>query len=274
MSFSKIKNYSLWVRLSLFVLTLLFVWLPFLLLVYFWLGNKDANLTTIVTMAILLLIFLFLIPIWGKKVYDNSAIFASYGLVNSRKNVFYLGKGLVVGFTFTWLLFIFEYLCGWLTFHAPQMALPRLVIEGFMSALGIAFAEELFFRGWLLWEMERDYSFTSSSIVNAVIFATLHFLKPVGEILRTIVTFPALVLLGYILIVAKRSHQNLLGITIGLHGGLVWGYYVINVGQIVTYNQQVPSWITGIDNNPIAGIMGIIFLFLLLYLIKKPVNQN
>ena len=106
-------------------------------------------------------------------------------------------------------------------------------------------------------------------MINSIIFASLHFIKPLTEIIRTSVTFPALVLLGYILVVAKRSHKNLLGISIGLHGGLVWGYYLINVGQIVKYNDKLPSWITGIDNNPIAGIMGLIFLSALLYLIKS-----
>jgi hypothetical protein len=59
---------------------------------------------------------------------------------------------------------------------------------------------------------------------------------------------------------AKRSHQNLLGICIGIHGGLVWVYYILNVGKILHYTNKVPVWITGIDQNPIAGIMGLLFL--------------
>ena len=269
MSFSNIKNYPLWLRLGLFVLTLLFLWFPFVLFIYLVLGTKDANLTTIVTMAILFVIFLFLVPAWGKKIYDNPSVFKSFGLVSSKRNLLYLGKGLLIGFAFTWLLFAVEYVFGWISFQSPSIAVTKLVIEGFISALGIAFAEELFFRGWLLFEIERDFSLSSSSVINSIIFASLHFIKPLAEIIRTIVTFPALVLLGYILVVAKRSHKNLLGISIGLHGGLVWGYYLINVGQIVKYNDKVPYWITGIDNNPIAGIMGLIFLLVLLYLIKS-----
>ena len=59
-----------------------------------------------------------------------------------------------------------------------------------------------------------------------------------------------------------------MGICIGLHGGLVWGYYIINVGEMVRYNDRVPVWVTGIDNNPIAGVMGLIFLSGLLLVIK------
>lgn len=59
-----------------------------------------------------------------------------------------------------------------------------------------------------------------------------------------------------------------MGISIGIHSGLVWGYYIVNVGQMVKYNNLVPSWITGIDKNPIAGVMGISFLLILLYSLK------
>jgi len=42
------------------------------------------------------------------------------------------------------------------------------------------------------------------------------------------------------------------------------------VGEMITYTEKVPQWITGIDKNPIAGIIGLIFLSMLLYIIKLP----
>jgi hypothetical protein len=68
---------------------------------------------------------------------------------------------------------------------------------------------------------------------------------------------------------AKRSHFQHLGITIGIHGGLVWGYYILNVGQLVIYTGTVPPWITGIDGNPIAGLMGLFFLGILAVIMRK-----
>jgi membrane protease YdiL (CAAX protease family) len=269
LSFSQIKNYPLWLRLGLFLLTLASLWAPFVLLVYFLIGTKDANLTTIVTMGILFILFLCLLPVWGKKIYANPNIFKTYGLVNSSQNFHYWGKGLMIGFSLAWLLFIVEAMLGWVSFQTPSISLPILILEGFISSLGIALAEELFFRGWLLDEIERDFSAFNSNVISSLIFACLHFIKPIAEIIRTSVTFPALALLGYILVVAKRSHKNLLGICIGLHGGLVWAYYIINVGEIIEYHERVPSWITGIDNNPIAGVMGLIFLSALLYFLAK-----
>jgi hypothetical protein len=55
----------------------------------------------------------------------------------------------------------------------------------------------------------------------------------------------------------------------GLHGGLVWGYYILNVGELVKYSDTVPTWITGIDRNPLAGVMGILFLILLVLWNKR-----
>jgi membrane protease YdiL (CAAX protease family) len=264
----RIKNYPFIVRLGIFILTLGLFWLPFAVPIYYFVGEKDPNLTTIITMAILFVIFLFIVKFWGKYIYKNQHIFKYYGLVNSQKFYQNLFKGLLIGFTFTWLLFTVESLLGWVRFQSPTMAFPRLILEGFMSAIAIGFAEELFFRGWLLSELERDFSLSTSAFLSSLMFAIAHFIKPLSEIIRTMVTFPALLLLGYTLVVAKRSHHNLLGISIGLHSGLVWGYYVLNVGEMITYLDRVPQWITGIDKNPIAGIMGLVFLSILLLIIK------
>ncbi|NJN20901.1 MAG: LPXTG cell wall anchor domain-containing protein [Leptolyngbya sp. RL_3_1] len=42
----------------------------------------------------------------------------------------------------------------------------------------------------------------------------------------------------------------------GLHGGLVWAYYQVTVGELITPTGLVPAWITGIQGNPLAGVMG------------------
>jgi membrane protease YdiL (CAAX protease family) len=65
------------------------------------------------------------------------------------------------------------------------------------------------------------------------------------------------------------SEGDRLGIPIGLHAGLVWGYYIVNVGQLIEYSNQVPVWVTGIDGNPIAGVMGLLFLSGLTGMIMK-----
>jgi membrane protease YdiL (CAAX protease family) len=266
---TKIKSYSAPARLGLFVLTLLVIWLPFATPIYLLISDKDPNLTTILTMGLLFIALIILLIFWGKYVYNKQNLFKVYGLIGNGKNLRYLSKGLIIGWAFTAILFITESWFGWLKFNPPIYSPIQLIFEGLMSALAIAFGEELIFRGWLLEELDKDYDPQIIPLINALAFAILHFIKPISEIIRTIVNFPAYVLLGLTLVWAKRSHQNLLGICIGLHAGLVWGYYIFNVGEMLQYTNKVPPWITGIDRNPIAGIMGLLFLTILSILMKK-----
>jgi membrane protease YdiL (CAAX protease family) len=136
------------------------------------------------------------------------------------------------------------------------------ILPGALTAFGIGFAEELLFRGWLLTELEQDYGKGRSLIISSLIFAILHFIRPIKDILATWVQFPGLVILGIDLVWARRTHQNRIGQSMGLHTGFVWGYYVIDVSDLLTTTNQVPEWITGIGSNPVAGLMGIIFLLL------------
>ena len=76
--------------------------------------------------------------------------------------------------------------------------------------------------------------------------------------------------LGMALVWARRSPTGLpgkrlsrLGYPIGLHAGLIWGYYIVNVGGLSEYTGQAPEWVTGIDRNPLAGLLGVILLGLI-----------
>ncbi|MEA5511412.1 type II CAAX endopeptidase family protein [Crocosphaera sp. UHCC 0190] len=270
-NFTTIANYPAPLRLGIFIIFLLLVWLPLAIPLYFLLKN-DPNLTTIVTMGTLYLEFVGLLFIWNQTVYNISNWWQVYGLVFTRKNGIELLNGLSIGLLFTFSLFSLEAILGWVNFVQPSASLIRIVFEGLLSALGIGLAEELFFRGWLLEELKRDYSPKIVIFSNAIIFATLHFLKPLEEIIRTFPQFPALVLLGLTLVLAKWGQGNRLGICIGLHGGLVWGYYILNVGKLLNYTGKVSPLMTGIDNNPIAGVMGLIFLGILSICMGKKTN--
>ena len=247
---------------------LLLLWLPGAAPIYLLLAH-DPNLVTILTMGLLFGEFLLLLGWWGKNVYRRSHLLRQYGLERSRQNGLDLLKGLSIGLLFTFSLFVLEGLLGWIEFQTPQAVLPRVILEGFVSALGIGFAEELVFRGWVLDELQRDYTLKASLWADAIIFAVLHFLKPLSEVVRTLPTFPALVLLGLTQVWAKRSSGGRLGLPIGIHAGLVWGYYILNVGQLVQYSNKVSPWITGVDRNPIAGVMGLLFLGVLAFWMRK-----
>jgi hypothetical protein len=118
-------------------------------------------------------------------------------------------------------------------------------------------------------ELQRDYSQRVSLWADAILFAALHFLKPLSEMIRTLPGFPGRLLLGLTMVWAKRSSGGLLGLPIGLHAGVVWGYYIINVGKLVEYSGQISPWITGVDGDPLAGVMGLMFMGVLAFWMRK-----
>lgn len=267
-NFVRLAQYPAPARLGCFVLSLLLLWLPVAAPIYLLL-SKDPNLVTILTMGLLFAAFLLLVRWWGQKVYQQPQLLGRYGLQGTRQNAKELFLGLGIGVLITFSLFGLEGLLGWLVWQPATIPLPKLILEGLASALGIGFAEELVFRGWLLDELERDYRPRVSLLADAFIFALLHFLKPLREIFRTLPGFPGLLLLGLTQVWAKRGSKGRLGLSIGLHAGLVWGYYIINVGNLVQFSGQVSDWITGVDKNPLAGITGLVFLSVLAFGMRK-----
>ena len=248
------------IRLAIFVVALLLLWLPIATPIY-WLLS-DQNLINILTLPLLYGMFILLLQLWGRCVYLQPNLLRHYGLERTRRNGKEVLIGLGAGLAAVLSLFLIEGWLGWLLWQKPTIFFPQLIIEGLVIALAYGWAEELLFRGWLLDELQRDYPIKAVWI-NAILYALLHFIKPLPEILRTLAQFPALLLLGLALVWAKRYRRGRLGLPIGLHAGLIWGYYIINVGELVQYSGRVPDWITGVDKNPLAGIFGLLLLGLI-----------
>lgn len=268
--FELLRNYPAFLRIIIFLLMLVLLWLPLAAPFYLWVS--DRNFVSIITLIFLYVEFLILIHVWGKIIDQESHPLTRYGLVFNSKNYQNYFKGLGLGLISLMGLFFIESLFGWVQWQSPNPDFFRISLEGFLVAFGVGFAEELFFRGWLLDELNRDYSPKIALGINSLIFASLHFIKPLSEIQRTALQFPGLVLLGSILVISKLawfpassprltlSPSGWLGLPMGLHGGLVWGYYMINVGQLIDYSDTVSEAITGIDQNPLAGVMGLFCL--------------
>jgi membrane protease YdiL (CAAX protease family) len=255
--FPKLRSAAAPLRILGFALILLLVWLPIALPLR-WL-IRDENLASIVTLLILYALFIGLVRYWGQKVHGQHQVLRSYGLEFSTRNGLYVLRGLGFGMGSVALLLLVETLCGWIVWQAPSLGTFRVVLEGLIVSLAIGFAEELLFRGWMLDELQRDYAPIVVLWANAILFAALHL---------RLWTFPSLVFLGVALVWAKRSHTrtrlgkryNLLGLPIGIHAGLVWGNYIVEVGKLIQYSGRVPEWVTGMGRNPLAGLVGIVFL--------------
>ncbi|WP_103125707.1 CPBP family intramembrane glutamic endopeptidase [Nostoc cycadae] len=261
LNFAYFARYPAPARLGIFVLALLVLWLPFAAPIYLLWGT--GNTVSIITMLVLYSDFVFLLRLWGTKVHFLPHPLESHGLVRTRKNGLELLRGLCLGLISLLCLFFLEAKFGWLIWQQTPQFLPKIILEGLLVALGVGLAEELLFRGWLMDELQFDYGSKAALWASSTIYAVLHFIKPWAEILRTLPSFPGLLLLGLTLGWARQLCKGQLGFAIGLHAGLVWGYYIINVGDLLLYTGRVPVWITGIDRNPLAGIMGLLFLILI-----------
>jgi membrane protease YdiL (CAAX protease family) len=255
------------IRLGCFILIMLVPWLFYVAAIY--LLVKDENTRTILTMGILAVEFLFLLPWWSKYIHQQTRAFPHYGLEFTRKNGVELLRGVAIGLISVLALFSLQGMLGWLVWQQPNFSMVQLVLEGLLTGLGVAFAEELFFRGFIYDELQRDYNYKSVVWATAIIFAVLHFIKPLPVIISTSPQFLGLLLLGLACVWAKRSCRGRLGLPIGLHGGLVWGNYIIEVGKLIEYSGKVPQWVTGVNNNPLAGIMGLLSLLLLALWMRK-----
>lgn len=261
-----------WGRTLAFLLTLLLLWLPGAALIYSLVS--DANTVTILTMSLMFFEFLGLTHWWGRVVYQRSNLFRHYGLVATRQAGVELLQGLGIGIISLFTLFFLEGQLGWLTWQSPSLSLGSLLVTGLVVGLGVGLAEELVFRGWLLTELQQDYRPGTALWANSLTFACLHFIKPLPEVWRSLPQFVGLVVLGLALVWAKWATDNRLGLSIGVHAGLVWSYYLINVGALVHYTQQVPGWVTGINHNPLAGISGLVFLSAIALYMKQRASEN
>lgn len=257
----KFADYPACVRVVLFLLLLGLLWLPFALPLYLWLGAEGAY--SVVPLVVLYVIFVGWLRVWGQKVHRHPQPLCAHGLAISARNRRELLIGVVTGLSSLGLLFLVEGWLGWLVWHPLPDGFWRILIEGFLVGLGVGLAEELLFRGWLLDELRYSWGFQSALWASGLFYAALHFIKPWQAILTSLPSFPGLLLLGLTLGLARHRTQGRLGLAIGLHGGLVWGYYLIDVGDWANYPKVVPDWVTGIYQNPLAGSMGVLFLLLM-----------
>ena len=252
------------VRIGVFLLGLVLLWLP-ISLPFYWLADTGRlALGGSIATGLLYLLFLLMWPIWSRRVYGLTQPWRSLGLVRRFGLLVDALIGFALGVAGVTLLAAIQWTLGWASFQGPATSPLQLVTEAVLVGWAVGVAEEVLFRGWLLLELERDYHPALALWVNGLIFAAVHFIKPLPAILATLPQFFGLLLLGFTLVWARRAPSmglarttSALGWPIGLHGGLVGTYYVVSVGQLFTPTGAVPEWVTGIQQNPLAGLMGI-----------------
>ncbi|MCP9816144.1 CPBP family intramembrane metalloprotease [Synechococcus sp. GreenBA-s] len=136
--------------------------------------------------------------------------------------------------------------------------------------LGVGFAEELLFRGWLWGELDLLAGRQRAIGLQAAVFALVHPWSrlPAPEALALL---GGLVLLGLALALQRRADGGALWGAVGLHGGLVGGWFALMAGPL-QIAPGAPAWLVGAGSpspNPIGGLLGWLGLGALLWVRRR-----
>ncbi len=140
--------------------------------------------------------------------------------------------------------------------------------------LGVGFAEELLFRGWLWGELALHLGRARGAVAQALIFGLVHARADLGGA-ALIGLLGGLALLGWALALLRRADRGLLWGAVGLHGGLVGGWFALLQGGL-TISAATPGWLVGpggTNPNPVGGVLGWLGLALLAVSLAKAGNH-
>jgi len=143
-----------------------------------------------------------------------------------------------------------------------------------LLCLGVGFAEELIFRSWLWTELQEMIGSRRAALAQASIFSLVHtrFNLGLGAMGGLLI---GLFLLGMVLARQRQSDRGSLWGCIGLHGGLVAGWFLLQNG-LLQLSPNAPPWLVGPGGhspNPLGGLIGILSLLILL-LIQRTAVAN
>jgi len=239
------------------------------------LGIEKENISLIGTF-ITFLIFVISLPKWFEVRWKLNNVWKLVGIKKTNRNRkpnFYFLKGLLGAISLLSAILIPIILLKesiWL----GEISI-NILINSLLLIFGVGFAEELIFRGWLLEELKNQFGLKKALIFQSSIFSIVHigFNLPLWQMISILF---GLFLLGIFLAFVRLKNNNSLWGCIGLHGGLVGGWFLVNNGLFVI-SKDVPIWLVGpgyINTNPLGGLWGISLLFFLCFLYFFILKKN
>ena len=225
------------------------------------------------------LIFVFSLPKWFQTRWNLKNTWKLLGIKktdNNRKLILYFLRGFTISSILVSLILItiIGTKCGyWI-----GKIYPDIFFNGILLLIGVGFAEELIFRGWLLEELKNQFGLKNAIIAQALVFSTVHigFDLPFWQMISILT---GLFLLGILLALIRLKDRSSLWGCIGLHGGLVGLWFLTNNG-LLEISADAPKWLVGpgtLNTNPLGGIFGIslMIVFCLIYLqsFKKEISS-
>lgn len=246
-------------RLFLFGMGWIGFWLPWAVLLAWWLKWDFKSLPNDTQKLPLILSLYGIAPLmlWAMTQIEPAS-FAQYGL----KIEGHLWRSLLVGLGLAGsglaIVFALETAWGWIEWKRDRIpSLISLLLPIFAVAIAIGGIEELIFRGFMVSELNLDYSLYIAAIISSIIFALLHL---VWEQKQTLPQLPGLFLMGLVLTLAYQVDGHSIGLAWGLHAGWIWGLTCLNNSGIMVYTPKGSPWLIGWYQQPLAGLMGVLCL--------------
>ena len=227
--------------------------LPLLLLNF-----EKENLSLIGTIFTLIL-FIFSMPSWFNIRWEIRNTWTVLGLnkKNLLENILHFSQGIFLSLILIILILIpilNENYIIWLGGLSS-----KIIINGMLLTFGVGFAEELIFRAWLLEELKFQFGIKIALISQAIVFSIAHIRSGIslGDVSGTLI---GLFLLAILCSIIRFKDSGSLWGAIGLHGGLVGIWFILNNGLIEISN-EAPIWLVGNDSkNPLGSLYSITLL--------------
>jgi len=227
-------------------------------LLLFSLGKENLSLIgTIFTF----LLFIFLIPSWFDFRWQIKNSWSEIGLNNKTifKNIYSFSQGIIIALILLLLILIPLFKSNYIILIGQLSS--DTILNGILLTFGIGFAEEIIFRAWLLEELKLQFRLKVALITQSIVFSLVHigFNIPFWNILGTLI---GLFILGIFCSIIRLKDDGSLYGSIGLHGGLVGIWFILNNG-LIDISNEAPGWLVGYgipNTNPIGGFYGISLL--------------
>jgi hypothetical protein len=215
-----------------------------------------------------------LVGTWAWRKFLCKRDMTSMGLSFYRPWVSELGIGVLTGVGLTTIIFIVEFLAGWIDVQALvwQDRLPSEVAGSLylalITAVMAAVVEETLLRGYLLQTLEVWIGLPAAVVISSTLFGLGHLLSPtaVGWVNYVI---PFTVTLGGLMFASAYLFSRSLWVPIGLH--FAWNFFEYNVfaltgtlperASILITEVTGPHFWVGLPNStfgPEVGALGVL----------------
>ena len=210
-------------------------------------------------------LFMILLSSWVRLRWKENKLYVALGLSDySKKESFrFFLRGLSTSLGLLSCLLFPLLLSPWAKWTADLNF--NIVFNSFFLILAVGLVEEILFRGWLLVEMNLLIGSRWGLVIHAAIFSLVHMRLNL-EFGALIGLFVGLFLLALVLALMRKCDNGSLWGCVGLHGGLVGGWFVISSG-LVEFSSETPGWLFGPGGtalNPLGGLLAIFLLILML----------